>query len=113
MLPASITRLLTTTGNPERRERGSVLLPKVMENGGGRAASGAKSGQPRSGLSAARRRPRATGPWMGTTVTCPTWRYNPAVVAETFASLGLLYPGRIFLGVGSGGALNEQAATGA
>ncbi|HYZ24080.1 MAG TPA: TIGR03557 family F420-dependent LLM class oxidoreductase [Rhodopila sp.] len=50
--------------------------------------------------------------WMGTTVTCPTLRYNPAVVAEAFASLSLLYPGRIFLGVGSGEALNEQAATG-
>ena len=50
--------------------------------------------------------------WMGTTVTCPTLRYNPAVVAETFASLGDLYPGRIFLGVGSGEAINEQAATG-
>ena len=49
---------------------------------------------------------------MGTTVTCPTLRYNPAVVAEAFASLSLLTPGRIFLGVGSGEALNEQAATG-
>ena len=51
--------------------------------------------------------------WMGPTVTCPTLRYNPAVVAETFASLSQLYPGRIFLGLGSGEALNEQAATGA
>lgn len=50
--------------------------------------------------------------WMGTTVTCPTFRYNPAVVAEAFASLSLLSPGRIFLGVGSGEALNEEAATG-
>jgi len=50
--------------------------------------------------------------WMGTTVTCPTLRYQPAVVAEAFASLSQLYPGRIFLGVGSGEALNEQAATG-
>jgi TAT-translocated FGD2 family F420-dependent dehydrogenase len=50
--------------------------------------------------------------WMGTTVTCPTFRYNPAVVAEAFTSLSQLYPGRIFLGVGSGEALNEQAATG-
>jgi len=49
---------------------------------------------------------------MGTTVTCPTFRYNPAVVAEAFASLSLLYPGRIFLGIGSGEALNEEAAVG-
>jgi F420-dependent hydroxymycolic acid dehydrogenase len=50
--------------------------------------------------------------WMGPTVTCPTFRYNPAVVAQTFATLSQLYPGRIFLGLGSGEALNEQAATG-
>jgi TAT-translocated FGD2 family F420-dependent dehydrogenase len=50
--------------------------------------------------------------WIGPAVTCPTFRYNPAVVAEAFASLSLLSPGRIFLGVGSGEALNEQAATG-
>jgi len=34
-------------------------------------------------------------------------------VAEAFATLSHLYPGRVFLGVGSGEALNEQAATGA
>jgi TAT-translocated FGD2 family F420-dependent dehydrogenase len=51
--------------------------------------------------------------WMGTTVTCPTLRYSPAVVAEAFATLNQLSPGRIFLGVGSGEALNEEAATGA
>jgi F420-dependent hydroxymycolic acid dehydrogenase len=50
--------------------------------------------------------------WMGPTVTCPTLRYNPAVVAQAFATLSQLYPGRIFLGLGSGEALNEQAATG-
>jgi TAT-translocated FGD2 family F420-dependent dehydrogenase len=49
----------------------------------------------------------------GTGVTCPTYRYHPSVVAHAFASLGVLYPGRVFLGVGSGEALNEQAATGA
>jgi F420-dependent hydroxymycolic acid dehydrogenase len=49
---------------------------------------------------------------MGTGVTCPTYRYHPAIVAHSFASLGVLYPGRIFLGVGSGEAVNEQAATG-
>jgi TAT-translocated FGD2 family F420-dependent dehydrogenase len=50
--------------------------------------------------------------WMGTTVTCPTFRYNPAVVAEAFASMSWLNPGRIFLGLGSGEALNEEAAVG-
>ena len=47
---------------------------------------------------------------MGTGVTCPTYRYNPAIVAEAFASLGILAPGRVFLGVGSGEALNEAAS---
>ncbi|MDB5396909.1 MAG: TAT-translocated F420-dependent dehydrogenase, family [Rhodospirillales bacterium] len=55
---------------------------------------------------------RSGNSWIGTTVTCPTLRYNPAVVAEAFASLSLFYPGRVFLGVGSGEALNELAATG-
>jgi F420-dependent hydroxymycolic acid dehydrogenase len=49
---------------------------------------------------------------MGTTVTSPTLRYNPAVVAEAFATLESLAPGHILLGVGSGEALNEQAAIG-
>ena len=50
--------------------------------------------------------------WMGTTVTCPSLRYNPAVVAQAFASLDLLYPGRVFLGLGSGDAFNEEVAIG-
>jgi F420-dependent hydroxymycolic acid dehydrogenase len=50
--------------------------------------------------------------WMGPTVTCPTFRYCPAVVAEAFATLSLFYPSRIFLGIGSGEALNERAAVG-
>jgi F420-dependent hydroxymycolic acid dehydrogenase len=48
----------------------------------------------------------------GTGVTCPTYRYNPAIVAEAFATLGLLNPGRVFLGVGTGEALNEVTAGG-
>ncbi|HJS84759.1 MAG TPA: TIGR03557 family F420-dependent LLM class oxidoreductase [Acetobacteraceae bacterium] len=56
---------------------------------------------------------QGTSSWMGTTVTCPTLRYDPAIVAEAFASLSLISPGRIFLGVGSGEALNEEAGTGA
>ena len=43
----------------------------------------------------------------GTGVTCPSFRYRPAIVAQAFASLGVFYPGRVFLGVGSGEALNE------
>ena len=47
----------------------------------------------------------------GTGVTCPIYRYHPTIVAQAFASLALLYPGRVFLGVGTGERLNEQAAT--
>ena len=46
---------------------------------------------------------------IGTSVMTPTFRYNPAVIAQAFASMGCLYPGRIMLGVGSGEALNEIA----
>lgn len=46
---------------------------------------------------------------IGTSVMTPTFRYNPAVIAQAFATMGVLYPGRIFLGVGSGEALNEIA----
>ncbi|MBC8162854.1 MAG: TIGR03557 family F420-dependent LLM class oxidoreductase [Roseiflexaceae bacterium] len=49
---------------------------------------------------------------IGTGVTCPTYRYSPQIVAQSFATLGLMYPGRVFLGLGTGEALNEQAVTG-
>jgi len=46
---------------------------------------------------------------IGTSVMTPTFRYNPAVIAQAFATMGVLYPERIFLGVGTGEALNEIA----
>jgi len=46
---------------------------------------------------------------LGTSVLTPTFRYNPAVIAQAFATMGCLYPGRIVLGVGTGEALNEIA----
>ena len=46
---------------------------------------------------------------LGTSVLTPTFRYNPAVIAQAFATMGALFPGRIFLGVGTGEALNEVA----
>ena len=39
----------------------------------------------------------------------PTFRYNPAVLAQAFATLGCLYPDRIIAGFGTGEALNEIA----
>jgi coenzyme F420-dependent glucose-6-phosphate dehydrogenase len=46
---------------------------------------------------------------LGTSVLTPTFRYNPAVLAQQFATLALLNPGRVILGVGTGEALNEMA----
>lgn len=46
---------------------------------------------------------------LGTSVLTPSFRYNPAVLAQQFATLGCLYPGRIVLGAGTGEALNEVA----
>jgi coenzyme F420-dependent glucose-6-phosphate dehydrogenase len=46
---------------------------------------------------------------IGTSVMTPTFRYNPAVLAQAFASLGCLYPDRIIAGFGTGEALNEIA----
>ena len=44
---------------------------------------------------------------MGTSVLTPTFRYHPGVIAQAFGTLGLLAPGRVILGVGTGEALNE------
>jgi coenzyme F420-dependent glucose-6-phosphate dehydrogenase len=46
-------------------------------------------------------------------VLTPTMRYHPSVVAQAFATLGALNPGRVVLGIGSGEAMNETPATGA
>jgi coenzyme F420-dependent glucose-6-phosphate dehydrogenase len=48
---------------------------------------------------------------LGTSVMTPTFRYNPAVVAQAFATLGCLCPGRVMLGVGTGEALNEVSVS--
>jgi coenzyme F420-dependent glucose-6-phosphate dehydrogenase len=48
---------------------------------------------------------------LGTSVLTPTMRYHPSIVAQSFATLGCLNPGRVFLGIGTGEALNETPAT--
>jgi len=50
---------------------------------------------------------------LATSVLTPTLRYHPSVVAQAFATLAALSPGRVVLGVGSGEAMNETPATGA
>jgi coenzyme F420-dependent glucose-6-phosphate dehydrogenase len=49
---------------------------------------------------------------LGTSVLTPTLRYHPAMIAQAFGTLGALNPDRVFLGVGSGEAMNETPATG-
>jgi G6PDH family F420-dependent oxidoreductase len=44
----------------------------------------------------------------GTAVTFPGMRYHPAVVAHAAATLGAMFPGRFWLGLGAGEALNEH-----
>ena len=44
---------------------------------------------------------------LGTSVLTPSFRYNPAIVAQAFATLGCLAPERVVLGVGTGESLNE------
>jgi len=43
----------------------------------------------------------------GTAVTTPILRYHPAIVAQTFATLGAMFPGRVILGVATGESMNE------
>jgi coenzyme F420-dependent glucose-6-phosphate dehydrogenase len=45
---------------------------------------------------------------LGPGVTCPSFRHHPAIVAQAAATLEAMYPGRTWLGLGSGEALNEH-----
>jgi coenzyme F420-dependent glucose-6-phosphate dehydrogenase len=49
---------------------------------------------------------------MGTSVLTPTFRYHPSVVAQAFGTLGLMFPNRVILGLGTGEGLNEVPALG-
>jgi G6PDH family F420-dependent oxidoreductase len=44
----------------------------------------------------------------GTGVTPPGYRYHPAIVAQAAATLEAMFPGRFYLGLGAGEALNEH-----
>jgi coenzyme F420-dependent glucose-6-phosphate dehydrogenase len=49
---------------------------------------------------------------LGPGVTAPTFRWHPAMVAQASATLASMYPGRHWLGLGSGEALNEHIVGG-
>lgn len=49
---------------------------------------------------------------IGTSVLTPTFRYHPSIVAQAMGTLGVMYPGRVLVGVGTGEGMNEVTATG-
>ena len=49
---------------------------------------------------------------IGLAVTAPGFRYHPAVIAHAAATMGAMYPGRFWLGLGAGEALNEHVIGG-
>jgi G6PDH family F420-dependent oxidoreductase len=49
---------------------------------------------------------------IGPGVTCPSFRTHPAVIAQAAATMAAMYPGRFWLGLGSGEALNEHVVAG-
>jgi coenzyme F420-dependent glucose-6-phosphate dehydrogenase len=49
---------------------------------------------------------------IGTSVLSPTFRYPPSIVAQAFATLGVMFPERVILGVGTGESLNEVPSLG-
>jgi len=49
---------------------------------------------------------------VGPGVACPSFRMHPAIIAQASATLATMYPGRHWLGLGSGEALNEHIVAG-
>jgi coenzyme F420-dependent glucose-6-phosphate dehydrogenase len=49
---------------------------------------------------------------LGPGVTCPSFKMHPALVAQASATLAAMYPGRHWLGLGAGEALNEHVVGG-
>lgn len=49
---------------------------------------------------------------MGTSVMTATFRYHPSIVAQAFATLAVMSPGRVVLGLGTGESLNDVPALG-
>jgi len=44
---------------------------------------------------------------LGTSVVTPTFRYHPGIVAQAVGTLACLFPGRVWLGIGTGESMNE------
>jgi coenzyme F420-dependent glucose-6-phosphate dehydrogenase len=43
----------------------------------------------------------------GTCITAPILRYHPAIIAQAWTTMYEMFPGRVFLGLGTGEAINE------
>jgi coenzyme F420-dependent glucose-6-phosphate dehydrogenase len=50
---------------------------------------------------------------LGPGVTCPILRYHPSIIAQASATVDNFAPGRTYLSIGTGEALNEYSATAA
>jgi len=48
----------------------------------------------------------------GPGVTCASYRYHPAIIAQAAATLAAMFPNRFWLGIGTGEALNEHIVGG-
>jgi len=44
---------------------------------------------------------------VGSDITVPMFKYHPLIVAQGFSTMERLFPGRVYLGVGTGEAINE------
>ncbi len=53
-----------------------------------------------------------TGGDVGPGVTCPSFRTHPVIIAQAAATMEAMYPGRFWLGLGSGEAINEHVVAG-
>jgi coenzyme F420-dependent glucose-6-phosphate dehydrogenase len=49
---------------------------------------------------------------IGASVVTPTFRYHPSIVAQAMGTLGVMTPGRVILGIGTGEGMNEVTSTG-
>ncbi|HEY2774258.1 MAG TPA: TIGR03557 family F420-dependent LLM class oxidoreductase [Candidatus Binatia bacterium] len=49
---------------------------------------------------------------IGPGVTCPSFRTHPVIIAQAAATMAAMFPGRFWVGLGSGEAINEHVVAG-
>ena len=107
-------RAVRSRGAARVRRRGRALGARDRRDLRSLPALAPHRGPFAGGAPVARRQPASapTAPLLGTSVLTPTLRYHPSVIAQAFGTLACLSPGRVFLGVGTGEAMNETPVTG-